>query len=239
MLLKRTNIQSKLQDLRQASSDSEAIIQQVKAILEPEDHKDMRIAKEIASNQLPVSNAFNIDLLETEHIYHIDLIKSICVDYRLRFLDTRYFKGEIPKEAISKIKALEEQHDIELKGYKIMAPSKMFKLNKTDDPLLFAPIGNDYYYLIHTWGNDLHPLRKWLMLPFRNFETLAFTTLVVSFLLTFLIPDGLFSQETSSAEFWMLFFFMFKSIAAIVIFYGFSLGKNFNTAIWDSTYNKA
>ncbi|WP_395062778.1 hypothetical protein [Flavobacterium sp.] len=36
-----------------------------------------------------------------------------------------------------------------------MAPSKAFNLKKYDDPLLFAPIGNDYYYLIHKWGNDL------------------------------------------------------------------------------------
>ncbi len=239
MLIKRTNIQSKLKHLQEASLDSDNIMQQVKAILESEDHTDIRIAKEITSNPTRVSNAFNFELLETEHIYHIDSIKTICVNYRLRFLDTRYFKGEIPKEAKSNVIALEKQHGIELKGYKVMAPSKLFKLNKTDDPLLFAPIGNDYFYMIHSWGNDLHPLRKWLMLPFRNIETLAFTTLVVSFLLTFLVPDGLFSQETSSAEFWMLFFFMFKSIAAIVIFYGIALGKNFNTAIWNSTYNKA
>lgn len=238
MLLKRTNIKSKLHNLRERSFYSDDIMQQVKAILESEDLMDLRITREFESKENHIANAFNSDLLETEQIYHIDLIKTICVDYRLRFLDTKYFKAEIPTEAISKIKALEKQHGIELKGYKIIAPSKLFKLNKTDDPLLFAPIGNNYYYLIHTWGNDLHPLRKWLMLPLRNFETLAFTILAVSFLLTFLIPDGLFSQKTSSAEFWMLFFFMFKSIAAIVIFYGFALGKNFNTAIWDSTYNK-
>jgi len=77
------------------------------------------------------------------------------------------------------------------------------------------------------------------MLPFRNFETLAFTTLIVSFLATFLVPNGIFSVETSASEFWMIFFFMFKSIAAVVIFYGFALGKNFNTAIWNCRYNKA
>lgn len=239
MLLKRTNIHSKLKHLQHSGIDSGHIMQQVTAILESAGNTDIRITNEMLTDSIHSSNAFNIDLLETGQIYHLDAIKTICVDYRLRFLDTKYFKGTFPTEAFSKIKALENEHDIELGGFKIMAPSKLFKLNKTDDPLLFAPIGNDYFYLIHTWGNDLHPLRKWLMLPFRNFETLAFTTLIVSFLLTFLIPDGLFSQETSAAEFWMLFFFMFKSLAAIVIFYGFALGKNFNTAIWDSTYNKA
>jgi len=37
----------------------------------------------------------------------------------------------------------------------------------------------------------------------------------------------------------MVYFFMFKAIAAIVLFYGFALGKNFNPAIWNSKYNKA
>ena len=112
-------------------------------------------------------------------------------------------------------------------------------MENADDPLLFAPIGNDYYYLIHKWGNDLSPFRKWLMMPFRNFENLVFTTLMVSFLVTFMVPDGLFSNGMTPTEFWMIFFFMFKSVAAIVIYYGFAAGKNFNTAIWDSKYFNA
>lgn len=239
MLLKRTNIESKLQDLQSKHYGNNDVLQQVRRILEEDDKKDQRILSEVFSGNTADTNGLDIDLLETNRIYHIDAIKSICIDYRLRFLETRYFKGDLPIEAIQEIKSLENEHDVELKGFRIMAPSKLFKLNKTDDPLLFAPIGNGYYYLIHTWGNDLHPLRKWLMMPFRNFETLAFTTLAISFLATFLVPNGLFSPETSASEFWMLFFFMFKSIAAVVIFYGFALGKNFNIAIWNCRYNKA
>ncbi|MBT8303972.1 MAG: hypothetical protein KJP09_05840 [Bacteroidia bacterium] len=238
-MIKRTNVESQLQRSQSSLMDSSDILNQVKDILDKETDQELRINSELGSGFSGYSNAFDFDLLETHNIYHLSTIKDICVDYRLRFLDTKYFKGEIPNEAINKIKLLEKNHEIQLKGFKIIAPSKLFKLKKADDPLLFAPIGNDYYYLIHTWGNDLSPLRKWLMLPFRNFETLAFTTLIVSFLATFLVPNGMFSKETSASEFWMLFFFMFKSIAAIVIFYGFALGKNFNTAIWDCTYNKA
>jgi len=239
MLIKRTNVESQLKRTQGSLMASSDILSQVKDILDMDSEQDVRISSELGSGSSGITNAFDFDLLETHNIYHINAIKDICVDYRLRFLDTKYFKGEIPKEAIIKIKSLEKSHEIQIKGFKIIAPSKLFKLKKADDPLLFAPIGNDYYYLIHTWGNDLSPLRKWLMMPFRNFETLAFTTLMISFLVTFLVPNGMFSKETSASEFWMLFFFMFKSIAAIVIFYGFALGKNFNTAIWDCTYNKA
>ena len=41
---------------------------------------------------------FDVNKLDTDKIYHIDNIKSLCIDYRLRFLDLKYFKGEIPEE---------------------------------------------------------------------------------------------------------------------------------------------
>ena len=36
----------------------------------------------------------------------------------------------------------------------------------------------------------------------------------------------------------MLYFFMFKAIASIVLYYGFALGKSFNPAIWNNRYDK-
>ncbi len=77
------------------------------------------------------------------------------------------------------------------------------------------------------------------MWPLRNVGNLALLVLAISFLATLMVPDGLFSRNNSQAEFWIIFFFMFKSIAAIVIFYGFALGKNFNPAIWNSKYFNA
>ena len=237
MLLKRTNIEVQLRRTRQKNASD--VLCSVQAILQEDDRKDERILETLSSEVPHRHNRFNIELLETENIYHIDQIKTICIDYRLRFLDTKYFKGELPYEAISRIKALEKAHHTRLSGFKIIAPSKLFKLENADDPLLFAPIGNGYFYLIHKWGNDLTPLRKWLVLPFRSFENLIFTTLLVSLLATALVPEGLFSDDMTSSEFWMIFFFMFKSLAAIVIYYGFAAGKNFNTAIWDSKYFNA
>ncbi len=239
MLLKKTNIEEKLQQLKNKSISENEILTSVKEILRKDDLNDERILKNVSNNNSTNNNNFKLDLLETKNIYHLDQIKSICIDYRLRFLDTKFFKGDLPYEAISKIKHIEKKHNTELKGFKIIAPSKLFKLENADDPLLFAPIGNGYYYLIHKWGNDLNPIRKWLMMPFRNFENLVFTTILFSFLITLLVPDGLFSNGMSSSEFWMIFFFMFKSVAAVVIYYGFAAGKNFSTAIWDSKYFNA
>lgn len=184
-------------------------------------------------------NKLEFDKLEANRIVHINTIKKICIDYRLRFLDINFFKGEIPSEAIDKIKNLELEHNTKIDQFKIMAPSIMFRLKKTDDPLLFTPLGNNYFYLIHKWGNDLKGLRRLRMWPFLSLKNLLFTLLIVSYLITLVTPLEIFSKNPDSSSFWLLYLFMFKAIVSIVLFLGVSLGKSFNPQIWNSKYNKS
>ena len=238
MLLSRTNIHTKLLRERGKSTSNKGVLEQVARIFEEDRLRENKILNTLQGTSSGSINNFDLDLLETDNIFHIKQIKKICVDYRLRFLDTKYFKGKYPQEAVAQIKYLENKHETTLDGFKIIAPSKMFVLEKADDPLLFAPMGNGYFYLIHKWGDDLHPLRKWLMWPYKSFENLIVGIILASIVATFLIPDGLFTKKQSMSQDIMVFFFMFKSIAAVVLFYGFALGKNFNTAIWNSKYDK-
>ena len=239
MLLPRTNIQKQLSKVRDKAFDADSWRAQVQQVLLEDAQHEERILENLDADVPEIQNDFDFDQLETQRIYHIDQIKKICIDYRLRFLDSKYFKGKLPNSAVSAIKELEKKHDTELKGFKIIAPSKLFKLENADDPLLFAPMGNGYFYLIHKWGNDLHPLRKIMMWFFKSFENLLILTFLVSVLLTLMVPNGLFSKTSDTSTFIMIFFFMFKSVAAVVLFYGFALGKNFNTAIWNSKYFNA
>ena len=193
----------------------------------------------IKSLDIKSLNAFDFDLLATDKIYHLDQIKKVSIDYRLRFLDLKYFKNKLPQEALDTIQALESAHDTQLGSFKIMAPSALFRLEKTDDPLLFVPLGKDYYYLVYKWGNDLHPLRKVLMWPFKNIWNLMLAVFAFSWILTELTPMGLFTRTPDSSSYWMLLFFMFKAVASVVLYFGFALGKNFNPAIWNNRYNKA
>jgi hypothetical protein len=239
-MLSRTNIEQKLQKVRSKTYKNAEILEQVTAILAEDDRKEDAIIARMKSPQKPTPrNPFNIDLLETDKIYHVDQIREICVDYRLRFLDTKYFKNEIPQEALNKIKQIEKDHELTLRGFKIVAPSKMFKLENADDPLLFAPIGNGYFYLIHKWGNDLNFFRKAWAWPFKSLGNLVILTLFVSFIAAYAIPNGVFSKDTSGVEFVLVFFFTFKAIASMVLYYSFAAGKNFNTAIWNSKYFNA
>lgn len=235
-MLRKTNIESKLRAIRTRLISEENILTQVRSILDKEQNKENKIAEEFATGKDTLCNDFIFDKITMDRVYHLEQIKKICIDYRLRFLSTRYFKGELPPEALIRIKELEKSHQTTLRGFRIMAPSKLFKLKNPDDPLLFAPIGNDYYYLIHKWGSDLHPLRKLLVLPFRNLTNLIIAILTLSWICTKLLPLELFTPDKDPGTFWILFMFMFKMIGSIVIFYGVALGKNFNTQIWNSKY---
>lgn len=239
MLTTRTNIHQKLRHARDTEFPKQNILDQVQQIFDEDRFRESAIQLKLERRKSATENDFDIDQLESDRVFHLSQIKKICITYRLRFLDTKYFKGSYPQSALAEIKYLENKHQITLSGFKIIAPSKMFVLLKTDDPVLFTPIGNDYYYLIDRWGNDLHPLRKWQVWPFKSFENLAFTVFLFSICLTLLVPDGLFTKEQTFSQDIMVFFFMFKSIAAVVIFYGFALGKNFNTAIWNRKFNKS
>ena len=146
------------------------------------------------------------------------------------------FKNQIPEEAISKIKNLEKNHQITIDGFKIMAPAKLFKLENADDPLLFAPIGNNYYYLIHKWGNDLSPLRKSLMLPFKTLWNSVLTLLFLSFLTIFFLPISKFGPDNINVIKVISFLFIFKTYCAIFLYYSFWMGKNFSSEIWNSKY---
>jgi len=239
-MLESTNIKSRLDVVRDKSSTGiEQNLIELKQLIENTNAVDQEIVDRIENSDKEIINHFDFDLLESENIYHISQIGRICIDYRLRFLDSKLYKGKLPYEAITKIKKLENKHGIELDGFKMMAPSKLFKLENADDPLLFAPMGNGYYYFIHKWGSDLHPLRKIMMWPFKTFETFMFTILLTSLLFTYIVPKGFFMDQNSGVEFFLLFLFMFKWIGGIALFYGFAKGKNFNTAIWRSKFFNA
>ena len=126
------------------------------------------------------------------------------------------------------------QLDLELK---IMAPSKLFELENYDDPLLFAKLEDGYYYLIHKWGNDLSFFRKLKVWPYKNLINILVFISLISLLITALVPGNIFYYKGNpGAEFFITFLFILKSVIAIFIYYGFSLGKNFNEFIWNRKY---
>ena len=239
MMFEKGDLRHKLEQHRNKHISEEEILGQVRSILKAEKDKDQKILKRIKSGGSDDSNSFDLDLLQANRVFHLTHIREICICYRLRFLDTKYLKSNLPAEAISEIKKLENEHCTTLKGYRIVAPSKNFRLENADDPMLFVPIGNDYFYLIHKWGKDLHPFRKVMMWPLKNMENLLSFTIFFSLSLTFVLRALFFSQYQATSEFIMLFLFSFKACVGLLVFYGVALGKNFSSGIWNSKYFNA
>src|SRR5690554_5755155 len=235
-MFSRIDIAEKLAALSQKRIDEQYIVKEVHQILSENKKQREDITAVLKTKSKTGGNHFEFDLLDTSKIFHSSDIKRICVEYRLRFLDSHYFKGAFPEEAISEIRRLEYEHQTTLGKFKIVAPAKLLKLDTADDPLLFAPMGNGYFYLIHKWGRDLHPFRKLLMWPYRTIDNLTIAVVLMSALLTFLAPMHWFSKSPGVGQYIFLFMIVLNGFGGMVLFYVIAKGKNFNTSIWDSKF---
>lgn len=106
-----------------------------------------------------------------ERVFHISQIKAICEKYYLRFLPSYCFSGSIDPELITKIVNFEAAYGVRCHSVKhsnyvntfIVAPQESFNLQeRPKDPLFFYKINDEYFYLIHKWGNDLNVSRRLL-----------------------------------------------------------------------------
>lgn len=229
------NLKQELIRAKAKSGAESDMLSAVGKILAANQLQRQEILQELKSNNASDGNEFIFDHLQSGRIFHIGHIKRICIDFRLRFLESNMFRHEFPEEAISEIRMLEKQHNIKLSGFRIVAPTKAFHLLNYNDPLLFVPIGNDYYYLVHQWGNDLSSLRKWLVWPFRNIGTFTLMCLVVSVLVTLLFPLNKLGEHIRMASI-IVFLFAFKSVFAVLMYGFFMGGRKFSAQAWNSRY---
>lgn len=237
-MFKVINLKSELEKQRDKWIPEENIMNFYHDIFKKVDVDNKTVLYKLKSESSASKNNFIFDELDTNAIFHISDIKTICVDYRLRFLDTVYFKDNYPVEAVTKIKELQNIHDIKLEGFKIAAPMDVFKLRKADDPLLFAPMGNGFYYLIHKWGNDVHPFRKLKYWSIKNIENLGIALAFISIICTAITYPFFFTKPASFGYLLMLFMFYFKGAVGMVFILCGSSGKNFSEYSWQSQYDK-
>lgn len=171
-LEKRSNLEKKKFELDP--------INEVKLLLEGESSEDARILRGLSNNshfnRVETLRGKQIELenLENEYegkVFKIEQIKSLCVDYRLRFLQSRLFTGSYDVEVASKIKDFARTTNTSIDDYTlgrrfyVMAPPEMFELKdekyiskaelrRLADPAIFYQIDNEHYRLVHKWGND-------------------------------------------------------------------------------------
>lgn len=207
-----------------------SLLDEVHAIISVESEMEFDILNRIENSVSSLTeHPASVDYSNT--IFTSEQIKNTCIKYRLRFLDSKLFKGEIPYEAIMKVKELEKKSKMKFSEFKILAPASLFKLeDRNKDPLLFAHTGKRKYILIHKWGNDLSWHRKILSFPLRTVKSFICTLLAVSILISITVPVDYSARMFIFLISNLFFLSMFAHIGYV------RLNQNFSEFEWDSKF---
>lgn len=214
------------------------LLQEAQDLLMSDFEKDNEII-----NRLKGSRNKNIDSIivpDTENIFTLDQIKSVCIKYRLRFLDSSFFKQEYPHAAIAEVKSFEKKYGKKISSFNIMAPSALFNLeNINKDPILFAQLSDNNYYLLHQWGNDLAWYRRIISWPFQSLKTLLITLILICAIFAFSLPSSIMNIFSFQSEIYLrlwLTIHTFIGLLGITLWLGLSFDKSFSGCNWNSKY---
>lgn len=220
-------------------NQEDVLIDEVKNILS----SDLLKENKILSNLKFYNKSFELldeSEVDKRFIFSVDEVKKICIKYRLRFLDSQYYRNEFPYEAVLKIKDLNTLYHKDLKGFKILAPAKAFSKKEKNLPgLLFAPTFNGNYYLIHSWGKHYKWYQKFLLFPAQTFETLLLSIALFVLILALSLPVELITLDRS-APYWCgyriaTYFHLLIFFCGFTAYATFAFNKNFSKSNWNDT----
>lgn len=240
-MFKSINLKEALAQENSKINQDSHLLQEVKNLLQTEAQNDQRILNQITGKQVVTITSTSIDysVLDPNLMYAEEAIFNLCSRFRLRFLDSKLFKGEIPYEALVAIKQLEQKLNVKLKIFKVIAPASRFQLKDSmEDPILVAKLANGTYYFIHQWGTELAWHKQVYYYPFRNITTLAISASLLAFLLIWILPTPLTTSTTAMFVLgkmysWLVFSGMIFTTALIV---GIIAISDFSENVWDSKF---
>jgi hypothetical protein len=231
-----------LEEMANAQTEFEqsVLINEVKSLLENDSTTERVIANRILSGKTETSNEFGwIKNLESSRKYNVETIEKICTRFRLRFLESDLFKGDIPSEAIREVKRIEASIGTTFSTFKIIAPQERFNLkDSTKDPILMAELPNGQFYYIFQWGDDMKWYQEILKYPFRHIGALATSSSAIGLMVAILVPSQF---EVVHSEFFFRFF-MFSMTTCLImtlsVITAIMYSKDFSENVWNSKFIK-
>lgn len=188
------------QQLEELVLGQESFLSSVKALLDEEGDRDAVLRAVVLTSNKPVIN--RIKGLDPARVYHEREIERLCIKYRLRFLDGRWYKGQLPPQVYYELRHLEARANAPLAGFKVLAPAERFELtDRESDPLLFLRVGEQHHYLVHQWGGHLSRWRAWRTWPLRTFRHLAFSVLSTAIALAMAAPTSWIANDPAAPWF--------------------------------------
>lgn len=212
---------------------------QVQAALKQGKQADEYIVNRLRNAPKPGKSDISTETLEKNRVFSVDDIKTVCTNYRLRFLDSKYFKmEELPDDTLTIIKNVEKYSGKDVRQIQIMGMDKFFKSEeKKKIPVLFARIDETNYYFVHNWEKNFAWYNKILAYPFRSIQTLLLSFTVIGLPLAIFIPLLLFHTAKDVHYYEALYLAGFTvSFIFITVFGGFTFHKNFSRKCWDNPF---
>ena len=224
----------------QIEFEQSSLINEVKSLLESDSSNEISIADRISKGiTLPEEQFGWIKKLDETRKYNLESIEKICIRFRLRFLESDLFKGDIPSEAIREVKRIESSIGTTFSTFKIIAPQERFNLkDSTKDLILMAELPNGQFYYIFQWGDDMKWYEEILKYPFRHIGALAATSSAIGLLVAILVPSQF---EVVHSEFFFRFF-MFSMTTCLImtlsVITAIMYSKDFSENVWNSKFIK-
>ncbi len=237
-MFEKWNVRTELTRERETLAVNYCPVSIAKAIYIEQEFEDCRVVEALGSSGCGVQE-IDERCLDQNRIYTLNEIKKIAIDYRLRFLPSKYFIGDIPYDAIMEIKKLRKATGSEVNKFRVLAPSKRFELeDENADPLLFTPLSNGKYYLIHQWGNDLAWYKKIMAIPMRSYRHMVGFACFCAFVFALIVPADIIMNssrvEYDYFDFYRIAFFFFMCIlfCAVSVFCSFAFSLFPSDYIW-------
>lgn len=204
--------------------------------------KDLFSEEKILENLKQYNRAVEVvdeEDVDASQVFTLSEIRRMAVLYRLKFLESKIYKPEIPYEAVLKIKYINETFKKEIRLFRVLSTPESFVSGAaTSSSALFAKTNYDNYYLLHRWGEKISPMRRLKSWPMRRFENLFITVILLTLIITLSIPTRLISLDPK-ATYWSgyraaAFFHLLIFDMGVTAYFTFAFSKNFSSSIWNS-----
>ncbi|MBL7931200.1 MAG: hypothetical protein JNL60_04845 [Bacteroidia bacterium] len=234
----RANIKEKLKDLAANSrSNQEELVREARRILKQELFSDKKILDNLKQYN-KANEVLDEENIDSDLVFRIEEIRKIAIVNRLKFLESKLYKSEVPYEAVLRIKYLNDHFYKDIAHFRILSHPESFVNGGLDhESLLFAKTNYDNYYLIHSWGKKPKWYRHYQFWPLKKFETLVISLLIFTLVIALVLPTRLITLD-ASATYWSgyraaAFFHLLIFNLGVTAYITFAFGKNFSSSIWN------
>lgn len=218
--------------------EANRLLESVKANLVAEDNSDKNMLQFFGTRNVIIEHTDKAEkakeFIKGGFITKED-IRSVCLKYNLRFLQTKYYKKEIPMSSLNDLRLFKEENrisDYDMKeNLMIIAPKDHFSLGdrpKTDPVILYKD--KNVYRVVSKWGSDFKSSRlvSSLFARYPNIIILIVYTILLNTVLTI----GVIKWAWDSESFFFNISILFVTVAVL------HAEINSSEDNWDEPYKK-